>query len=121
MIEPSEAALSAYVTRREEVLAQVRAVLIEDLGVPLLPAQIDPDTPLFGLGLSLDSVDAVDLILGLEDRSGIVLPDGAAATPYLRTVNTLVDYVLASGPDMAKGSGYAGPKDRRSMKGDRLQ
>ena len=94
--DPSEASLIAYVARREQVLAQVRAVLTEDLKVPLPPAQIDPDTPLFGLGLALDSVDAVDLILSLEDRTGVTLPDGAGATPYLRTVNTIVDFVLAS-------------------------
>ena len=94
--DPSAASLAAYVARREQVLAQVRAVLTEDLRVPLPPAQIDPDTPLFGLGLALDSVDAVDLILSLEDRTGVTLPDGAGATPYLRTVNTVVDFVLAA-------------------------
>jgi acyl carrier protein len=94
MSDPSEAMLRAQVARRETILAQVRAVLTEDLRVPLPAAQIDPDTPMFGLGLALDSVDAVDLILGLEDRTGISLPDGAEATPYLRTVNTLVDFVL---------------------------
>lgn len=100
---PDEATLAAYVARREHILDLVRAVLVEDLRVPLPAAQIDPDTPLFGLGLALDSVDAVDLILGLEDRTGVTLPDGAGATPYLRSVNTLVDFVLSAeaGLDLA--------------------
>jgi acyl carrier protein len=93
---PDEVTLAAYVARREHILDLVRAVLVEDLRVPLPAGQIDPDTPLFGLGLALDSVDAVDLILGLEDRAGVTLPDGAAATPYLRSVNTLVDFVLTA-------------------------
>jgi acyl carrier protein len=88
--------LSDYIARREALLEQVRAVLVEDLRISLPAEQIDPDTPLFGTGLALDSIDAVDLIVGLERRTGVRLADDAASRLGLRTVNMTINYLLAS-------------------------
>lgn len=90
------AAVSAYVARREELLAVVRAILVEDLRIPLEPAQIDPDTPLFGTGLALDSIDAVDLVVGIEQRTGVRIEDGVIGRLGLRSVNMIVNLVLAA-------------------------
>jgi acyl carrier protein len=89
-------ALADYVARREQLLGQVRAVLIEDLRVELPAEQIDPDTPLFGTGLALDSIDAVDLIVGLERRTGVRLADDVAGRLGLRSVAMVVNYLLAA-------------------------
>lgn len=89
-------ALERYVARREALLAQVRATLVEDLRVPLPPEQIDPDTPLFGTGLALDSIDAVDLIVGLERRTGVRLSDDVAGRLGLRSVAMVINYMLAA-------------------------
>lgn len=87
-------ALSAYLERRTQLLARVRRVLIEDLHVPRAPDEIDPDAPLFGTGLGLDSVDAVELIVCLETEFSFRLEDDALARASMRTVNSLVDLVL---------------------------
>lgn len=89
-------ALERYVTRREQLLAHVRTALVEDLRVPLPPEQIDPDTPLFGTGLALDSIDAVDLIVALERRTGVRLADDVAGRLGLRSVAMVVNYMLAA-------------------------
>ncbi|MFV8756120.1 acyl carrier protein [Nannocystaceae bacterium ST9] len=89
-------ALESYVGKREQLLAQVRAVLIEDLRVGLPAEQIDPDTPLFGTGLALDSIDAVDLIVGLERRTGVRLADDVPGRLGLRSVAMVVNYLLAA-------------------------
>jgi acyl carrier protein len=89
-------ALDDYVARREQLLGQVRAVLIEDLRVELPAEQIDPDTPLFGTGLALDSIDAVDLIVGLERRTGVRLADDVPGRLGLRSVAMVVNYLLAA-------------------------
>lgn len=86
--------ITATVARREHILAIVRSVLVEDLGVALPVDQIDPDMPLFGLGLALDSVDALDLALSLEERTGRRLTPGVEAMTALRSVNAIVDFVL---------------------------
>lgn len=86
--------LQAYIARREEVVASVRRMLIDNLDVRREPDEIDPDTPLFGSGLGLDSVDAVELMVCVYSELGVTLPSDATGRTALRTVNTLVDHVL---------------------------
>lgn len=86
--------LLAYLENRATQLARVRRVLIEDLHVQREPEEIDPDAPLFGTGLGLDSVDAVELVVSLETEFAFRLDDDALARPSMRTVNSLVDLVL---------------------------
>lgn len=86
--------LRERIERREEVLGAVRALLVEDLKVRREPSQIDPDTPLFGTGLGLDSVDAIELVVALEARLGVSLPDAQSSRKWMRTVNSVVQYVL---------------------------
>jgi acyl carrier protein len=86
--------LATYLEHRAKQLARVRRVLIEDLHVQRTPEEIDPDAPLFGTGLALDSVDAVELVVSLETEFDFRLDDDALARPSMRTVNSLVDLVL---------------------------
>ncbi len=86
--------LMTYLDHRAQQLSRVRRVLIDALHVQRAPEEIDPDAPLFGTGLGLDSVDAVELVVSLETEFGFRLDDDALARPSMRTVNTLVDLVL---------------------------
>lgn len=88
---------------RERILDRMRSILINDLHVRRDPDEIDPDTPLFGTGLGLDSVDAVELLVSLEAAFGLKLGDGGVDRRVMRTVNTLVELVLAS-PDARRGA-----------------
>ncbi len=83
--------------RREEVLASVRRLLIASLDIKRPAEQIDPDTALFGTGLGLDSVDAVEIVIALETEMGVKLIDEDLRRRALRSVNALVDAVLAAG------------------------
>lgn len=87
--------LEAYLSKREETLDRVRKMLIESLKVLRDADEIDPDTPLFGTGLGLDSVDAVELVVCVETEFDLeLLGDGAVSPACLRSLNTLVDLVL---------------------------
>ena len=86
--------LATYIARREEILAQIRGILIDDLSLEREADEIDPDTPLFGTGLGLDSVDALELIACLYSRLGLSLQGEAEHRAALRTVNTLVDWIV---------------------------
>jgi acyl carrier protein len=80
---------------RGRALDELRRILIERLRVDRAPDEIDPDVPLFGTGLGLDSVDAVELVISVEEAFRVRIPDDDRARRAMRTVNTLVDFVLA--------------------------
>lgn len=103
--------LEAYVARREALLDAIRAVLVDELRVPLPPEQIDPDTPLFGTGLALDSIDAVDLVVGIEQRTGVRVSDDEAGRLALRTLNMAVSYIIASERVIASEQSPAGEQE----------
>jgi acyl carrier protein len=84
--------LDALVRERRHVLDGVRRILIDALGVRREPDEIDPDTPLFGTGLGLDSVDGVELLVAIETSFGVRVPNESVRVA-LRTVNTVVDAI----------------------------
>jgi acyl carrier protein len=88
--------IATRIAEREEILAQVRRILIDGLDVKREPDEIDPDAPLFGSGLGLDSIDAVELALLVEERLGVRLEDDTMARASMRTVNSLVDRIVES-------------------------
>lgn len=92
--------LRAYVARRRELLEHIRDVLVTDMRVSVPPEQIDPDTPLFGTGLALDSIDVVDLIVGIERRLGVRMQDDEAGRLALRSINMTINYLLAAGDEL---------------------
>lgn len=89
-----EPALAAHLARREDALSRLRSILVEQLKVQLPKERIELDAPLFGTGLGLDSVDAVELVVAIEQEFGLRIPEGKAGPWAFRTVHTLVEYVL---------------------------
>lgn len=85
--------IRAHIEQRKETLSRVRRLLIDELKVRRKPDEIDPDTPLFGTGLRLDSVDAVELVIAVETAFQLRLPEGSFGPATLRTLNTLVDFI----------------------------
>ena len=53
---------------RQKIIDDLRQLLVDNLYLQLAPQDIDPDTTLFGSGLGLDSVDAIELIVSVESR-----------------------------------------------------
>jgi len=86
----------ARAAKYEDTLARVKTLLIEQLHLFREPDEIDPDAVLFGTGLGLDSVDAVELTVSIEADFGVKVPDNEKSRSILRTVNSLVDHILTS-------------------------
>jgi acyl carrier protein len=89
-------ALRERLDKRVRMLDRVRGLLIDRLQVQREPDEIDPDTPLFGGGLALDSIDAVDLLVHLGADFGIDIATDEEGRTALRTVNSIVDMALAA-------------------------
>jgi acyl carrier protein len=87
-----DAAIASVIERRKDVLLKVKEELIDRLQLDYSPKEIDDDAFLFGSGLSLDSIDAMEIVLGMQACFGVMIPDGETAA--MRTVNTLADFVI---------------------------
>jgi acyl carrier protein len=82
----------ALVERRKELTTRLKRVLIDRLDLKAEPNEITEDAPLFGMGMALDSIDALVLIVGIEDEFNITI-DSADHHIY-RSINTLADYLM---------------------------
>jgi acyl carrier protein len=86
--------LASQIEKREQILARLRKALIKQLRLPQMPEELDPDTPLFGNGLGLDSLDAVEVIVCMEMEFGVDIAEQGTSPARMRTLNTLVNLVL---------------------------
>ena len=78
----------------EELIEQLKKQIIEVLNLEdLTPAEIDAEAPLFGEGLGLDSIDALELIVLMEREYGIKLSNPAEGKEIFRSVASIADYV----------------------------
>ena len=57
------------------------------------PEGIQDDAPLVGGGLDLDSIDLLELVVGLEKEYGLKITDVAESRRILASVQSLVDFV----------------------------
>lgn len=60
------------------------------------PADIKTDEPLFGTGLELDSIDALELVAILEQDYGIVITERSVADKAFASVRALAEFVAAN-------------------------
>lgn len=81
-----------YNEERAEALSKIKQVIVSRLNLKIEPDFIDDDSPLFGTGLGLDSIDALELIVGIEDAFGITIESEDIG--IFLSVNSIADYVL---------------------------
>lgn len=78
----------------EQLKEDLKIKLIEALNLEeITPEEIDSAAPLFGDGLGLDSIDALEIILILEKSYGIRLENPAGAKEIFFSVDTLADFI----------------------------
>ena len=78
----------------EQLIEQLKQQIIEALNFEdMTPADIDADAPLFGEGLGLDSIDALELIMLLDREYGIKLADPKAGKEVFRSVRVMAEYI----------------------------
>ena len=75
---------------------KLKRAMVEDLHLEdITPQDIADDAPLFGEGLGLDSLDAIELVVLVQRHFGLDLQDVEAARSAFASVNALADYIDA--------------------------
>ena len=82
---------------RETLKSELKRLLVEELDLRQhTPESIDDDVALFGEGLGLDSLDALQLAVAVEERYGVLIPDDERARAIFASIAALADHVLAA-------------------------
>lgn len=78
----------------EELVFELKKEIIEALNLEdITPEDIDADAPLFGSGLGLDSIDALELIVLMEKKYGIKLENPAKGKEVFKSINVMAQFI----------------------------
>jgi acyl carrier protein len=79
----------------DHLIEKMKELIIQRLRLAdMTPEMIETDAPLFGEGLGLDSIDALELVLGLEKEFGVIIPDAEVGKKVFQSVRTMAQYVV---------------------------
>ena len=77
----------------EDLVADLKTLIVTRLKMEMAPADIDAAAPLFGEGLGLDSIDALELVVGIERQYGIRIADAEMGKTAFASLNALAAFI----------------------------
>lgn len=80
--------LMEFTARLKELI--IRVLRLEDIG----PEDIIDSEPLFGEGLGLDSIDALEMVVAIEKEYGVEIPDAEVGRHAFASMNALAGFIL---------------------------
>ena len=81
-------------TVTEELITTVKHLIIDSLRIEgMAPEDIETDAPLFGEGLGLDSIDALQLVVAMEKDYGVIVPDAEVGAVVFQSVRSMSQYI----------------------------
>lgn len=84
------------VSSTADLQREVAELMIEGLNLEVTADQIDPDAPLYGEGLGLDSIDILEAALVISKRYGLQLRSDSADNPHIfSSLRSLSDYIAS--------------------------
>jgi len=90
---PASSGKGAVENMSQTLNEKVKDLIIRRLKLEMSPGEIQDDAPLFGGGLGLDSIDALELVVGLEKEFGIKIEDEEVGREAFASVNALVRFI----------------------------
>jgi len=80
----------------DELILKLKKEIIEVLNLEdVKPEDIDENAPLFGEGLGLDSIDALELIVLMEKEYGIKLNDPNQGKEIFKSVKVMAEFITS--------------------------
>ena len=77
-----------------QLRSEIKLLLVTELNLKGRdPETIEDDLPLFGAGLGLDSLDALQLAMSIEEKLGVRIPEGDEARSIFKSVRAIADHV----------------------------
>ena len=78
------------------LLAELAQMLVDSLNLDMKPAEIDPDAPLYGDGLGLDSIDILEVALAVSKKYGFQLrAEDENKQAIYSSLRSLARYIVA--------------------------
>lgn len=82
----------------DALIEKLKVQIIEQLNLAeVKPEDINPDSPLFGDGLGLDSIDALELIVLLEKHYAIKIQNPADGKKIFESIRTMAEFIKSQG------------------------
>ena len=84
------------------LLLRVKQMLVRQLNLKKKPEELADDAALFGGELELDSIDVLEVVVGIEKDFGVRISDRAIGEKVIRTPRSIAEFV-ASAPAVTAG------------------
>jgi acyl carrier protein len=82
---------------REQLKRRLKVMIVEGLKLEdKRPEEIDDAAPIFVEGLGLDSIDALELVVLVEDNFHVTIPDEEVGKRAFASIDALADFILAA-------------------------
>jgi len=82
---------------REQLKQRLKVMIVEGLKLEdKRPDDIDDAAPIFVEGLGLDSIDALELVVLIEDNFHVTIPDEDVGKQAFASIDALTDFILAT-------------------------
>jgi acyl carrier protein len=78
----------------QDLCSELKRLIVSELNLKgRSPDTIEDNAPLFGAGLELDSLDALQLAMVIEEKLGVRIPEGAEARAIFASVMSIATYI----------------------------
>ena len=79
----------------QDLKYELKKQIIQELNLQeIKPEDIVDDAPLFGDGLELDSIDALELVVLMEKYHGVKILDETVGKKVLASINSMAEYIV---------------------------
>jgi acyl carrier protein len=82
--------------------SDLKKLIVTRLKMEIDPASIADDAALFGEGLGLDSIDALELVVGIERQYGVRIADAEVGRKAFASVNALAAFLRETKPELPR-------------------